>query len=165
MNNLTFYKSFISGLNIMDFSIKYASQAWALINFYITQSWEIANTVLWESLWNYQPTWVEQKQIMESFGEAKNWKPKVLKANFSYNLGAPFQLSLKAGHALLCKCCEWGLYYPFLIKLFLFQVAENSTQASLSKMGIYCIISQNMNNLTSYFQSWHDQDSINGTRV
>lgn len=76
----------------MDFSIKYASQAWARINFYITQSWEIANTVLWESLWNYQPTWVGQKQIMESFGEAKNWKPKVLKANFSYNLGAPSNL-------------------------------------------------------------------------
>lgn len=79
--------------------------------------------------------------------------------------GHPFQLSLKAGHPLLCKCCELGLYYPFLIKLFLFHVAENSTQASLSKMGIYCILSQNMNNLTSYFQSWHNQDSINITRV
>lgn len=79
--------------------------------------------------------------------------------------GRPFQLTLKAGHPLLRKCCEWRLYYPFLIKLFLFQVAENSTQASLSKMGIYCIISQNMNNLTSYFQSWHNQDSINVTRV
>ena len=62
-------------------------------------------------------------------------------------------------------CNKSQAYYPFLIKLFLFQVAENSTQASLSKMGIYCIISQNMNNLTSYFQSWHNQDSINVTRV
>ena len=44
-------------------------------------------------------------------------------------------------------------------------MAEYSTLASLSKMGIYCIIAQNMNNLTSYFQSWHNQDSINVTRV
>ena len=36
--------------------------------------------------------WVEQMQIMESFGEAKDWKPKVLKANLSHNLGAPSNL-------------------------------------------------------------------------
>ena len=86
----------------------------------------------------------------------KFWRSQELKAKSPQSQlfiqpGRPFQLSLKAGHALLCKCCEWGLYYPFLIKLFLFQVAENSTQASLSKMGIYCIIPQNMNNLFFFF--------------
>ena len=29
---------------------------------------------------------------MESFGEAKDWKPKALKANLSHNLGAPSNL-------------------------------------------------------------------------
>lgn len=98
------------------------------------------------------------------------WRSQGLKAKSRQSQpftqpGRPFQLTPKAGHPLQHKCCEWGLYYPFLIKLFLFQVAENSTQASLSKMGIYCIMAQNMNNLTSYFQSWHNQDSINVTRV
>ena len=98
------------------------------------------------------------------------WRSQGLKAKSPQSQpftqpGRPFQLTPKAGHPLLRKCCEWGLYYPFLIKFFLFQVAEYSTQASLSKMGIYCIIAQNMNNLTSYFQSWHNQDSINVTRV
>lgn len=95
----------------------------------------MANPVFLEFLWSYQAYWAERNKLKKSFGEAKNTELEILKANLSHNLGFPFILPLKAGQPFLCDYYERGVYYPWWLKLFPFQMAENPTQTSLNKNG------------------------------
>lgn len=84
----------------MDFSIKWMVQLRVHINF-ITQPWEMLIQSS-GSLQQLPAYWVEQKQVMESFGEGKDWKPRAPKGQHFTQPGRPSNLL-------------WRLVIPFCV--------------------------------------------------